>query len=122
MAGATGPDIEVIAEDRGGVLVLQIRASEVTMFTSPEIREKVLAALAPKPKRVVMDLSHIGYMDSSGIAIVFKAIQIVSEYGGKFAAAGLNKSLQKVMHLVTKTPNVSYFESTDLAVTAMAGG
>ncbi len=101
-------------------MVVQIRASEVTMFTSPEIREKVLAALVTKPKLVVMDLSQIGYMDSSGIAIVFKAIQIVSEYGGKFAAAGLNKSLQKVMHLVTKTPNVAYFEATDVAVKSMS--
>jgi len=46
-----------------------------------------------KPQRLVVDLSSVTYIDSSGLAALIAAMQRVERYGGEFLLAGLQGTI-----------------------------
>ncbi len=55
--------------------------------------------IAKRPKHVVVDLSGVTFIDSSGLAVLIKAMQDVKEYGGKFALAGINNNVRSIFEM-----------------------
>ena len=50
-----------------------------------------------KPGEVVIDMSGVGFMDSSGIAFLFSALKRVRLYGGKMRVTGLNAQCRRIL-------------------------
>ena len=75
------------------VLPLQ---GEIDLHVSPRISEKLGEMIKQKPSRVVIDLSGVTYIDSSGLAILISAMQDVEEYGGRFGLAGLQENVRTI--------------------------
>ena len=75
------------------VLPLQ---GEIDLHVSPRISEKLGEMIKQKPSRVVVDLSRVTYIDSSGLAILISAMQDVEDYGGRFAIAGLQENVRTI--------------------------
>lgn len=48
--------------------VLLAPSGEIDLLRSPSMRSQIAAAMTAKPRRVVVDLSGVPYMDSSGVA------------------------------------------------------
>jgi anti-sigma B factor antagonist len=66
-------------------------------------KPKVAAQLEPLIERqitgIVIDLSQVPYVDSSGLAIFIDALQRVQQYGGKLALAGLQDNVRLVFQI-----------------------
>jgi anti-sigma B factor antagonist len=66
-------------------------------------KPKVAAQLEPLIERqitgIVIDLSQVPYVDSSGLAIFIDALQRVQQYGGKLALAGLQENVRLVFQI-----------------------
>ena len=61
---------------------------------------KILGAMVEEnPKQLVVDLSKVTYIDSSGLAVLIEAMQNVESYGGRFALAA--HFLLSVVHWFT---------------------
>src|SRR3989442_14420053 len=56
---------------------------EIDCHLSPEVAASLRAIVANKPKRVVVDLSKVTYLDSSGLAVLIDGMQNTEDYGGK---------------------------------------
>ena len=62
---------------------------EIDLHVSPSVTASLNAMIDKKPQRLVVDLSSVTYIDSSGLATLIGAMQRVEGYGGKFLLAGL---------------------------------
>ena len=62
---------------------------EIDLHVSPSVTASLNAIIDKKPQRLVVDLSSVTYIDSSGLAALIGAMQRVEGYGGKFLLAGL---------------------------------
>ena len=71
-------------------------AGEVDLSRSPELRQTLISTAAEKHPRIVIDLSGVPYMDSSGVATLVEALQAQRKGGGKMVLCGL---LPKVMSI-----------------------
>ena len=61
----------------------------IDLHVSPELRASLRAIIdEEKPKRLVVDLSRVPYIDSSGIAVLIGAMQSLEHEGGVFLLAG----------------------------------
>src|SRR5204863_8649050 len=61
----------------------------IDLHVSPELRASLRAIIDDeKPKRLVVDLSRVPYIDSSGIAVLIGAMQSLVHEGGSFLLAG----------------------------------
>jgi anti-sigma B factor antagonist len=72
---------------------------EIDLHVSPEVAESLRTMTAKKPKCVIVDLTKVTYLDSSGLAVLIEGMQNVQEYGGNFAVAGVQESVQHIFDI-----------------------
>jgi len=72
---------------------------EIDLHISPRIAEDLNAMIARKPDPLIVDLTQVSYVDSSGIAVLIQAMQKVEKYGGKFALAGMQESVRSIFEI-----------------------
>ncbi|MCB1323661.1 MAG: STAS domain-containing protein [Spirochaetales bacterium] len=89
---------------------------EVTMFSLPEIRQTLLEEAESKPALFVLDFSETSYIDSSGIAVIFKVRHEVHNYGGIFCVTGLKPGLRKVLGAVVREDEILFYETVEEAL------
>jgi anti-sigma B factor antagonist len=74
--------------------------------------------IAKRPKLVVIDLTKVTYLDSSGLAVLIEGMQKVQEYGGKFALAGVQESVQHIFEIARLDQVFQIFPTVDEALAA----
>lgn len=69
---------------------------EIDLHRSGEVRAQLDPHIAAKEAVIVVDLSGVTYIDSSGLAVFIEAMQRVLGYGGEFALCGLRESVRHI--------------------------
>ena len=69
----------------------------IDLHVSPELRASLRAIIDEKPKRLVVDLSNVPYVDSSGIAVLIGAMQSLEHEGGVFLLAGAQETVMTIL-------------------------
>lgn len=72
---------------------------EIDLHVSPTVTESLTELINDKPAQLVVDLSRVSYIDSSGLATLIQAMQSVVGYGGKFALAGLRDNVRPIFQI-----------------------
>jgi anti-sigma B factor antagonist len=69
----------------------------IDLHISPELRASLRAIIdGEKPKRLIVDLSQVPYIDSSGIAVLIGAMQSLELEGGVFMIAGAREGVRMI--------------------------
>jgi anti-sigma B factor antagonist len=71
---------------------------EIDLQTSPDLRKELLGCLA-EGRDVVVDLSGVAYIDSSGIACLVEAYQTARHQAGRFSLAAVSPAALRVLKL-----------------------
>jgi anti-sigma B factor antagonist len=82
--------------DRPDVLALK---GEIDLHVSPSVTASLNTMIEKKPRRLVVDLSEVTYIDSAGLAALIEAMQKVEGYGGKFLLAGLQETVRSIFEI-----------------------
>src|SRR6476620_2635439 len=70
----------------------------IDLHVAPELRASLRSIIDDeKPKRLVVDLSQVPYIDSSGIAVLIGAMQSLEHEGGVFLLAGAQDGLRMIL-------------------------
>ena len=67
---------------------------EIDMSVSPRVAADLRALIRDKPEKVVIDLSKVSYIDSSGLAVLINGMQKVEAYHGKLYLVGMRETVQ----------------------------
>lgn len=79
--------------------VLLVVEGQVDMHTSPELRGRLREALERKSSPIVVDLTKVGFIDSSGLATLIEALQAVGKFGGRLRLCGLAPAVRNLFKL-----------------------
>jgi anti-sigma B factor antagonist len=74
-------------------------AGEVDVFTAPKLRETIIGLLTDGRDRIVVDLSGVGFMDSTGLGVLVGALKRVKERDGALALAGAQGTVLRVLNV-----------------------
>jgi len=91
---------------------------EIDLHVSSEVAESLRSMIAKRPKLVIIDLTKVTYLDSSGLAVLIEGMQKVQEYGGKFALAGVQESVQHIFEIARLDQVFQIFPTVDEALAA----
>jgi anti-sigma B factor antagonist len=69
----------------------------IDLSVSPEMRAALREIIDQKPKRLVVDLSRVPYVDSSGLAVLIGAMQAIEHDGGTFFLAAPQETVQIIL-------------------------
>jgi anti-sigma B factor antagonist len=92
---------------------------EIDLHVSPRVAASLDAIISQKPARVVVDLSGVGYIDSSGLAVLIEGMQKVETYGGKFLLAGLQDNVRPIFEIARLDQVFMIFPHVDAALAAV---
>jgi anti-sigma B factor antagonist len=85
----SGKDASVIVSPEG----------DIDLSRSPVLRTTLREAQAKKPARLVVDLSGVDYMDSSGVATLVEALQIARRNNTKMILCGLKERVRSIFEI-----------------------
>ncbi len=82
-----------------------------------ELKARILEALEAGDRKFLIDFTHTGYIDSSGLGVLVSLSKKIRDEGGELKLAGLNEDLRTLFEL-TKLDTL--FAISDTAADALA--
>ncbi len=73
-------------------------AGDVDLQNSPQARQQILHQVRGG-NDVLVDLSAVNYIDSSGVASLVEGFQVAREMGNRFGLTGVSDTAMQVLHL-----------------------
>lgn len=87
-----------VQENKKGVVTLDFEG-HIDMSSSPEVREALTAEFQKNKKAIIVDLSKVPYIDSSGIATLVEGLQWSHSSKNKFRLVGLNSAVRDIFEI-----------------------
>lgn len=85
-----------ISEPKPGSHQVLTLEGEIDLHVSPGIAIQLRNLIKTKAERLVIDLSSVSYIDSSGLAVLIEAMQKVEAYRGKLYLTGMTASVRTI--------------------------
>jgi anti-sigma B factor antagonist len=109
-----------VKENTGEIAVLVIEG-EVDMMSAPDVRDTLVPLFLESMRGIVVDLSGVTYMDSSGIATMIEGLQWSTREGKRFIVSGLNKQVMDVFVLTNLKDVFEFAQNSQSAFDNIAG-
>jgi anti-anti-sigma factor len=91
----------------------------IDLHVSPELRASLRMIIdEEKPKRLIVDLSQVPYIDSSGIAVLIGAMQSLEHEGGLFLLAGPQEGVRMIFESARLDQYFRLFPDVETAAAA----
>jgi anti-sigma B factor antagonist len=75
-------------------------SGDIDLANSPEMRLLVLREIREnRPPRLVLNLSEVPYIDSSGVASLVEGLKASRDFGSRFILFGLSTSTREILQL-----------------------
>lgn len=82
-----------------GILTARI-SCEIDQHTARPIRERIdRETFLERPRVLVLDMTRVGFMDSSGIALILGRVEVAAANGGTVHLSGLCPAVMKLVRL-----------------------
>jgi anti-anti-sigma factor len=72
---------------------------EIDLHVSPRIEGALTRMIKQRPERIVVDLSGVTFIDSSGLAALVHAKQNLNAYGGQLTISGMNDNVRPIFEM-----------------------
>ncbi|MBX3358925.1 MAG: STAS domain-containing protein [Phycisphaeraceae bacterium] len=98
MGELNGDTIKITWTPRGGATVV-LPEGDIDLTASPVFRQALKQVQSTKPATMVVDLSQVPYMDSSGVATLVEAMQIARKSGSTMVLAALTDKVRSIFEI-----------------------
>ncbi len=86
---------------RSGDSTIVMLSGDIDLHRSPSLHEALVAVTNEQPRRLVLNMTDVPYMDSSGVGTLVDVFRRVAKYQGKLVLCGLTARVKGVFE-VTK--------------------
>lgn len=104
-----------VNENKENVVTLSFEGY-IDMSSSPEVREALTAQFKADPKAIIVNLSKVPYIDSSGIATLVEGLQWSHSSSNKFRLVGLNSTVRDIFEIARLLQVFEVFDSDEEAL------
>lgn len=95
-------------------------SGEVDMVTSPQLARRLLALLEEGKTRLVVDLSLVTFMDSTGIGVLLDALRRLSSRSGRLALVCPTERIMRPFEVTGLVGYLKIFGTREEALGALA--
>lgn len=113
-------DFSVQDEKRGDVAVVR-PVGEVDIYTAPRLKEHILNTLEQGDARLVVDLSSVDFMDSSGLGVLVSALKRTKDLDGELRIVCPKGGVLKIFSITGLTKVFGIDATLEEALGGMSG-
>jgi anti-sigma B factor antagonist len=108
-------DFVVQARNEGPWVVVEVQG-EVDMFTAPKLRERLVATVDQGSYRIIVDLTGVSFMDSTGLGTLVGSLKRVKEHDGVLALVCSQRAVLRVLTITGLTNVFPIYDSIERAL------
>jgi anti-anti-sigma factor len=98
-------DVQVVSQDDRRTLLL---SGDLDISSADQVEAMIHQALRPGTASVVLDLSEVAYMDSTGLRVIVAIAQLCEQHGSEFALVPGPPEVQRVFELTGISEHLSF--------------
>lgn len=103
-------------ESRSVIVAIE---GELDIATAADLQEHIRTAIDDHGPWLILDLSALEFMDSSGLNVIISAYRNIRERNGSLSLAHLNERVTKIVRMVGLHRQVPVHQTVATAVAAM---
>ncbi len=111
------PEMEVRVEIVDGATIIT-PVGEIDLGRAPALRVQIIAVQAKRPKRMLINLAEVPYMDSSGVATLVEAMQNSRRHGGKLILCAMQDKVRSIFEIARLETVFKIVATTDEGMNA----
>lgn len=115
----SAPDFRVTPTPLGGATTVITVSGEIDLFTAPELKSAIGAAVDDGRPRVVVDLTHTTFLDSSGLGVLVGALQRLRDHGGALSIVNIDDAIARTFSITGLDQILAIRETREDAVQAL---
>jgi anti-sigma B factor antagonist len=97
--------------------VLEV-GGEIDVYTAPSLREKVISLVDTGTTMLIVDLSHVEFLDSTGLGVLVGALRRMRGIHGSFSIVCDQERLLKIFRITALDSVLTIHDSVETAVAA----
>jgi anti-sigma B factor antagonist len=95
----SGTDLVPSARKEGDAVLVTVRG-EIDLHNSPDLRTALIDMVQKEqPKKLILNLAHVPYMDSSAIAVLVENLKLLRKHGGKLYLTHLQPRVKSLLEI-----------------------
>jgi anti-sigma B factor antagonist len=108
--------MEISTRHHGKVTIFDV-SGDIDFANSPELRQSVLREIQKnRPPCVVINLSKVHYLDSSGVATLVEGLKASRDLGSRFILFGLSTAAREILQLSRLNKVFEVYENEEQAL------
>lgn len=109
--------IETSLRHLDGIPVLDV-TGEIDIYTTPQFKEAVSAAIDENKPAIIINMTQVTYMDSSGFGTLLSATKRLRPLEGALYLTGCNESIQRMLQITRLNTIFGVYGTEDEALAA----
>ena len=101
-----------------GIAVLTLKGDLIGEPETTDLRDKIHSLIGDKIRKVVMDLSGVNYVNSSGLGTLIAALTTVRNAGGDLRLARVGEKVHSLFIVTQLVKVFETYESVDRALSS----
>ena len=110
-------DLQIETRKVSGATVLDL-TGEVDSYNAPKLRDRMERLITNGDAQIVVNLSNVDYIDSTGLGMLVGGLKMASEAGGGVKLICPNKQIYQVFHITGLTRVFPIHDTEQAALTA----
>jgi anti-sigma B factor antagonist len=95
-------DVSVTSRQSGDRTVIEVKG-EIDVYTAPALREEISSLVDAEHTTIVVDLTQVSFMDSTGLGVLVGALKKVRTLGGDLSLVINEEKILKVFRITALT-------------------
>jgi anti-sigma B factor antagonist len=108
-------DLKVETRHEGDVAVVAA-TGEVDVFTAPGLDAEITALLEQGSSQLVVDLSGVSFLDSTGLGVLVKGLKTARDSGGSVRLVVTSDRIRKIFDITGLDAALPLFDTVDDAL------
>lgn len=108
-------DIKIESKDTECLPVLDV-SGEVDVYTAPKLKSRILDKIDAGLYNIIIDLTKVDFIDSSGLGVLVGGLKRVSPHKGKIIIVINRNNIMKIFNITGLDKVFNIYESLDAAL------
>jgi len=112
--------MQIEKENRGEFTIVRVEEERIDSKVAPDLKAHLLLLIEQGVDKILIDLSHVEYVDSSGLGALLFGVRQLRMFMGNLAVFGARKRVLNLIRIAKLEDILRNYESEEDAVKNMS--